>query len=841
MSKYYPSINSGSLKVGTTAVTGALNDLSDIANIGLTIGQLLAYNGTKWYNTSALNVTGNVVKTVNNTLDNGSGGALIKAGLSSGAIDSYATDFKLGITDTSRGAYSSNSGLHGRAMVQDGPDANGNTYLHINYGSDFAGGVQLDGRVFTNKNLLDDLSGNATIAGLLAVPNTAGGATSLLLASRSGGSYNALDFSTYATVASSQPNTAGMQVTARLVIQDDSGYSGNMLLQTKSHNATSAAGALATRLSILGTGVINTGTGTTLDDSSGNMNVVGNLTANSNLLLGPSSTRVTMSTSLLTTARSNTQTGSTSSSSGYGSYITLMTWTAPPDYTVSACTGVTLTLTYQNVGTSSGSNFNVSFGSLTSSVPAATGGNGVTVTNTVTFTGAQFNSANSIGAGGTLTLQMQNPNGSVSGSATVAFNYNVYNPLVNANGGLYTKYSCMDDGIGNFRINNGTGGGNGSTINMDISTYGGATPGFRWQAQDQGGYLDSLTLYQNKSGTNNGAMSSVFAIDTTGATKFNYPSNGNCGITIGVVPNGNYGGLLINAPTGSNGYPFIVQNNGVQAFYVQNNGTVVTTKSVLDDGNGSMTLNNSTGANGMLKINQNKSGNECSMAFCPTNTTNWFVGPGVGGNGIQNFGFWNNTSNSTVFQVNPNAVQANVPIVVTTAGSASSPSICWSQSLGEGGGAGPGGDTGLYWISDGVFGLTSNGTLRLQVNGSGVQVIGTFTNSSDISKKTNVERLDCSATDIIMQLEPVTYNWTVESGAGDPNVTQHGFIAQEVQRVLPEIVSEDDDGLLHMSYISLISILVKSHQELTGVNQQLQVDNQQLRDRLARIERLLQL
>ena len=49
----------------------------------------------------------------------------------------------------------------------------------------------------------------------------------------------------------------------------------------------------------------------------------------------------------------------------------------------------------------------------------------------------------------------------------------------------------------------------------------------------------------------------------------------------------------------------------------------------------------------------------------------------------------------------------------------------------------------------------------------------------------------------------------------DVNRKHIGFIAQEVKQVYPELVYEDEKGMLGIDYVSLIPVLVETIQELT--------------------------
>ena len=86
--------------------------------------------------------------------------------------------------------------------------------------------------------------------------------------------------------------------------------------------------------------------------------------------------------------------------------------------------------------------------------------------------------------------------------------------------------------------------------------------------------------------------------------------------------------------------------------------------------------------------------------------------------------------------------------------------------------------------------------------------------------------------EMIMRLKPCTYELKVEEFKkyNPPAGIHYGFIAQELQKVVPEIVKENNDGYLTVDYSGLIPILVKGLKE-----QQEEID--QLKAILKRIEK----
>ncbi len=113
------------------------------------------------------------------------------------------------------------------------------------------------------------------------------------------------------------------------------------------------------------------------------------------------------------------------------------------------------------------------------------------------------------------------------------------------------------------------------------------------------------------------------------------------------------------------------------------------------------------------------------------------------------------------------------------------------------------------------FSLTTGGALT---------IAGALTQNSDERLKTNIQAFSgtSSALTLLEELNPVTYNWL------DPrqgSSTQYGFIAQEVQKIFPDLVintgyvsSTTPDGALALNYIGLITPIVKGIQSIAAIS-----------------------
>jgi thiamine phosphate synthase YjbQ (UPF0047 family) len=100
------------------------------------------------------------------------------------------------------------------------------------------------------------------------------------------------------------------------------------------------------------------------------------------------------------------------------------------------------------------------------------------------------------------------------------------------------------------------------------------------------------------------------------------------------------------------------------------------------------------------------------------------------------------------------------------------------------------------------------------VNGA-VQGTGPFIENSDIRLKKDVQNLT-NVLDKVVKLQAVTYKHRVDEFPEKrlSSETQVGWIADEVQTILPELVVEDGDGLLAIKYDRAFAVLFEALKEL---------------------------
>jgi hypothetical protein len=100
---------------------------------------------------------------------------------------------------------------------------------------------------------------------------------------------------------------------------------------------------------------------------------------------------------------------------------------------------------------------------------------------------------------------------------------------------------------------------------------------------------------------------------------------------------------------------------------------------------------------------------------------------------------------------------------------------------------------------------TDNGE-KLYVSGS-IRATGSITANSDISLKKNLLKIE-NALEKVEQINGYTYELKA-----DDSKRHAGVIAQEIQRVLPEIVNTGNDGLMGVEYGNISALLIEAIKE----------------------------
>lgn len=97
--------------------------------------------------------------------------------------------------------------------------------------------------------------------------------------------------------------------------------------------------------------------------------------------------------------------------------------------------------------------------------------------------------------------------------------------------------------------------------------------------------------------------------------------------------------------------------------------------------------------------------------------------------------------------------------------------------------------------------------VKLDVNG--LTRTTTLVVTSDKNLKSDIKKFS-NASEIVDKLNPVSYSWKNKEQDGRQH---YGFLAQELEKVLPNLVITDDKGIQAINYIELIPLLTKSISE----------------------------
>ena len=159
--------------------------------------------------------------------------------------------------------------------------------------------------------------------------------------------------------------------------------------------------------------------------------------------------------------------------------------------------------------------------------------------------------------------------------------------------------------------------------------------------------------------------------------------------------------------------------------------------------------------------------------------------------------------------------------------------------------------TGRVYIGS-ISGPPVDPTNRLYVNGSALKPLGGLWGVlSDARVKHDIREIE-SPLDRVLSLHGITFEYNADAGPMAVPGRHIGFIAQEVERVFPDWITEDEKGIKTVNIHGFESLLVEAIRELKARhdvevealradNDSLRSDNVYLRGRLDRIESVLRL
>lgn len=127
----------------------------------------------------------------------------------------------------------------------------------------------------------------------------------------------------------------------------------------------------------------------------------------------------------------------------------------------------------------------------------------------------------------------------------------------------------------------------------------------------------------------------------------------------------------------------------------------------------------------------------------------------------------------------------------------------------------------IFGIGNVLINTTTNSSYRLDVNGT-IRASGDIIAYSDARVKENINTIE-GALDKVLQLRGVSYN---KIGETDKKV---GVIAQEVLEVLPEVVSEDLQGMYSVAYGNIVGVLIEAMKEQQSQIEELKAEIKKLK------------
>jgi hypothetical protein len=137
----------------------------------------------------------------------------------------------------------------------------------------------------------------------------------------------------------------------------------------------------------------------------------------------------------------------------------------------------------------------------------------------------------------------------------------------------------------------------------------------------------------------------------------------------------------------------------------------------------------------------------------------------------------------------------------------------------------------------GVNAAVPSGTLRVDIGGR-IRSTG-INETSDLRWKKDITQVE-SALPKVLAMRGVNYNWrTVEfPNNGFGTERQLGLIAQEVEKIVPEVVRTDSKGFKSVEYSKLVALLLEAIKDQQKLINKQNSDITQLKAEVDRIEKM---
>jgi hypothetical protein len=188
----------------------------------------------------------------------------------------------------------------------------------------------------------------------------------------------------------------------------------------------------------------------------------------------------------------------------------------------------------------------------------------------------------------------------------------------------------------------------------------------------------------------------------------------------------------------------------------------------------------------------------------------------------------------------PNApleVKGSDHILRLTGGSTGASNVAYMTFYDSGGtrkgyiGDASAGDSNMYLIADAGAIVIGNLNLGYVCSSSaGVLSYGSSCTTSSIRYKKNIRNLELDSSKVF-QLKPVSFDWK------ETNKTDFGLIAEDVERIYPQLISYNKDGQPEaMRYDVMSVLLLEQMRLLKSQNDALTTENVQIKQRLDALE-----
>ena len=132
----------------------------------------------------------------------------------------------------------------------------------------------------------------------------------------------------------------------------------------------------------------------------------------------------------------------------------------------------------------------------------------------------------------------------------------------------------------------------------------------------------------------------------------------------------------------------------------------------------------------------------------------------------------------------------------------------------------------LFEVGNGTSEIARSNAMTVYSNGY-VWIQGSLTQNSDARLKKNITPLPNPLLSI-QRLNGYTYHWKDDNR---DTTQQIGLVAQELQKVYPQLVTQKNDGVLSVNYIGLIPVLIESIKEQQKQIEELKSEMKQLKNR----------